>query len=80
MYFTGGHLHDGGVDIDIKVNGRLICDSRATYGGEKGTLKTTDNKVWQTISSMLECTEPIKVSKGDNITVQANYDLEKHPL
>jgi hypothetical protein len=64
----------------MNVNGRLICDSRATYGGEKGTLKTTGNKVWETISSISECTEAIKVSKGDNITLQAYYDLEKHPL
>jgi hypothetical protein len=64
----------------MKVNDRLICDSRATYGGEKGTLKTTNSKVWETISSISECTEPIKVSKGDNITIQANYDLQKHPL
>jgi hypothetical protein len=45
----------------------------------KGTLKTTDSRVWETISSISECTEPIKVSKGDNVTLQANYDLEKHP-
>ena len=74
-------MHDGGVNIEINVNGRLICDSRATYGGEKGTLKTNGGKgAWETISSISECTEAIKVTKGDNITVQAHYDLEKHPL
>ncbi|KAF2668934.1 hypothetical protein BT63DRAFT_478836 [Microthyrium microscopicum] len=73
-----GHLHDGGVNIDFKVNGKTICDSRAIYGGEKGSLKTEDG-VWETVSATVECHEPVKVSKGDVITLSAHYDLEKHP-
>jgi hypothetical protein len=80
MTLIGAHLHDGGVNLEMKVNDKLVCDSRATYGGQKGTLKTNSSQVWQTISSISECTEPIKVSVGDNVTLQANYDLVKHPL
>jgi len=29
---AGGHLHDGGEDVQIFVNGDVICDSRAIYG------------------------------------------------
>src|SRR5262245_15823180 len=29
----GGHLHDGGTNITIAQNGRVVCDSVATYGG-----------------------------------------------
>jgi hypothetical protein len=67
------------VNIEVNINGKLICDSKAIYGGKKGTMKTEDGQIWETISASSECTEPIKVSKGDNLTLQANYDLVKHP-
>jgi hypothetical protein len=28
-----GHIHDGGVALKVKANGKLVCDSKATYGG-----------------------------------------------
>jgi hypothetical protein len=73
-----GHLHDRGVNIDFKLNGKTICDSQAIYGGEKGTLKTEEG-IWQTVSATVECHDPVKVSKNDTITISAHYDLEKHP-
>jgi hypothetical protein len=42
-------------------------------------MKTADGQVWETVSGTLECTNPVKVTKGDVVTLQANYDLEKHP-
>jgi hypothetical protein len=76
---TQAHLHDGGVNMDFKLNGKTICDSRAVYGGKSGTLKGADGSVWETVSSTGECHDPIKASKGDVVTLQANYDLETHP-
>ncbi|KAF2435217.1 hypothetical protein EJ08DRAFT_656841 [Tothia fuscella] len=73
-----GHLHDGGVNIDFKINGKTICDSKAIYGGEKGTFKSGD-EVWETVSGTSECHEPFKVQKGDSVTISAHYDLVKHP-
>lgn len=29
---AGGHLHDGGVAVQLTVDGKMICDSEATYG------------------------------------------------
>jgi len=74
-----GHMHDGGVNVDLKINGITICDSKAIYGGEKGTFKTDEGQVWETVSATSECSDPVKVSKGDVVTLQTNYDLEKHP-
>jgi hypothetical protein len=65
--------------MDFKINGKTICDSRAVYGGKSGTLKGEDGSVWETVSSTVECHDPFKVSKGDVMTLQAHYDLEKHP-
>jgi hypothetical protein len=33
-----------------------------------------------TVSSMSDCQGPIKVKKGDSVTLKAEYDLSKHPL
>jgi hypothetical protein len=45
-------------------------DSAATNGGEAK---------WETINEMTKCTKPIRVKKGDNVTLEANYDFVKRP-
>jgi hypothetical protein len=57
-------------------NGKVICSSQATYGGE--------NKVsgeWATISEMAGCAErvPIPVKKGDVVALETSYDFVLHP-
>jgi hypothetical protein len=32
MLGVGGHLHDGGINLDVKINNKVVCDSQATYG------------------------------------------------
>lgn len=74
-----GHMHDGGIDIVLQVNGQTVCDSRASYGGVGHTAKTPDGKIWETIANSTTCLEPIKVAKGDTVNMNANYDIELHP-
>jgi hypothetical protein len=55
-------------------NGAIICESKPTYGGagkEAGS--------WATIGSMAECNPPMRVKKGDKITIEAYYDFDSHP-
>jgi hypothetical protein len=80
-YLTGmrGHLHDGGVNIIMRVNGKEICDSKALYGGPGHTRVGPNGEVWETINHMTHCRNVTKVSKGDKITTEANYDVELHP-
>jgi len=70
-----GHLHDGGVQMDMAINGKHVCSSKATYGG-------TGSQVggWETISAMSYCDGPIPVKKGDGLSMATIYDLKKHPL
>lgn len=75
-----GHLHDGGVAIDMFVNGKYACSSDAVYGGDGGTTTTQNGKKWETISAMTLCSGPFKVRDGDYVTLNARYDLTKHPL
>lgn len=56
------------------INGNEVCKSGAIYGG------TSTNSGYQgTIAAMQYCNKPIKVRKGDVVTLEANYDLELHP-
>jgi Stress up-regulated Nod 19 len=70
-----GHLHDGGDHIILELNGKTICDSHAIYG------QTTEEKgvKWAVIEKMEQCTQPVKVSKGDKLRMVSFYDTEKHP-
>jgi hypothetical protein len=66
---AGGHVHDGGTNVLVKLNGKQICDSKAIYGNSgKGD--------WKTIDHMQQCNSPVQVKKGDQVVVEANYDLE----
>jgi hypothetical protein len=66
--------------MDMFINDKYICSSKAVYGGTTGTLADKDGKKWETISEMTGCPGPIVVKKGDYMTMVAEYDLKKHPL
>jgi len=40
--FMAGHLHDGGSHLTIEQNGRAICDSKVTYGGDPAYERPND--------------------------------------
>ena len=72
------HMHDGGVDIKMKISGRRACVSKALYGGPGHTSQRPDGKKWELLRETTDC-GAIKVKKGDQIVYQANYDLDLHP-
>jgi len=79
-----GHLHDGGERIDLFVNDKFACGSKATYGSDTSGGHSHggaggDVSI-KTITSMSPCQGPIKVKKGDAISMVVQYDLAKHPL
>jgi hypothetical protein len=71
-FFVPDSSTDGGSNILMKINDKQVCDSQAIYG-KSGTGD------WLTIDHMTLCTQPIKVSKGDRVTLEAYYDHETHP-
>jgi len=91
-----GHLHDGGVAMDMFINNKYVCSSEAIYGtrGEAGSSmagghghggaakgqKQETDASIKTIASMTACKGPIAVKKGDTMKLNAQYDLSKHPL
>jgi hypothetical protein len=75
-----GHEHDGGAGVHVSVNGRNTCNSIPTYGGQKDYEAKGEGQGWETISEMSFCPQQVKLTKGDTITVTADYDIAKHPL
>jgi hypothetical protein len=63
----------------LYLDDKLVCNSTATYGGPGGTVKV-NGKDWQTISKMTECGNPVKVKKGDRLSMKSFYNTIKHPL
>jgi hypothetical protein len=49
------------------LNDKEICASKPTYEAEL-------------ITDMEVCDKPIKVKKGDAITLKSIYDITKHPM
>jgi len=77
-----GHLHDGGEKIQLFINEKFACVSKANYGvstdgGHHGGAADVSIK---TITSMTPCQGPLKVKKGDSVSMVVEYDLAKHPL
>lgn len=74
LFAARGHLHDGGEEMDLFINGKPACVSKATYG------TSISGSEIKTINSMSMCTDPISVKKGDNLSMEVVYDLKKYPL
>jgi hypothetical protein len=77
---TVGHIHEGGVRNYLFLNGKVICDAQAVYGGSKVSFNREDGEKWEAISHMTPCVEPIQMKKGDVMTMSTYYDTEKHPI
>jgi hypothetical protein len=80
MMIKGGHLHDGGMAIQMTLNDKVVCESFPTYGAVAGGRKAPNGKEWQTISGMSRCDDPWPFKKGDVIKLVSIYDTEIHPL
>jgi len=65
--------------MDMFINDKYQCSSRATYGGDTATTQV-GGQVWKTISAMSYCDGPIAVKKGDTLHMTVEYDLKKYPL
>jgi hypothetical protein len=70
-------MHDGAEQMSVYLNDKLVCETKAIYGT---TLKSESGKDWTTISEVTQCTEPVKVKKGDRIALETKLDEIAHPL
>jgi hypothetical protein len=71
------HIHDGGTKVEVILNGKRVCESRAIYGEQK---KTQTGQSWQTIIDYTPCNDAVPIKKGDKVMVTSEYDLTKYKL
>ncbi|KAF1810042.1 hypothetical protein P152DRAFT_484128 [Eremomyces bilateralis CBS 781.70] len=71
------HLHDGGIDFQVYVNEKEVCNSKAIYGGGA---QAVGEEPWETIVGYEKCPEGIRIVKGDQVHIKAKYDLTQHRL
>ena len=74
---AGGHVHDGGINLNVATNGQVWCDSRARYGGSP---LYTGHHGDAHLSGMSVCTgtreNPVTtLTRGQRVTMTGNYDM-----
>jgi hypothetical protein len=74
------HIHDGGVDVKVYINDQMVCESKAIYGAEGGSVQALDGQKWQTITGYTPCEKPIPFKRGDKVSMSSTYDLTKYRL
>jgi hypothetical protein len=90
ILLTGGHIHDGGVNIEIFQNEKMICNSSTLYGMTPGYVESISSMPMSMtmnmsmgidnvhISNMSTCSDVGTLHQGDNLTVQAFYNTNLH--
>jgi hypothetical protein len=68
-------MHDGGTSLDVLLNDKTVCSSKAIYGAKV----QVEGREWSTIAKMTDCTEHFKVKTGDKLQLVVNYDEVSHP-
>jgi hypothetical protein len=87
LVFANGHMHDGGVTVELYVNNKLSCTSKQLYANRRGHY--TEPKDGTVISHMVMpagshisdvgvCKDWGKVKKGDTLTVKGYFDATTH--
>ena len=76
-------MHDGGDNMELKINGKTACVAKAVYGASNALpmpMKRDEPGTHNAIIAMEPCITKIQLKAGDKLSVTANYDIEKHPM
>jgi len=77
-----GHVHDGGVQVDLTLDGQTVCRSPQIYGRRAGYTESADgmNPGLAHISDTGSCMDFGTIRKGQTLSIKADYDTTAHPL
>ena len=73
---TVGHMHDGGLEVQITVNGKSVCSSKAEYNTSPDYISDPKSKH---ISRYTPCIAIGDIKKGDKLALSAGYDFDTYP-
>jgi hypothetical protein len=81
---------DGSINMAFSINGKQICDSRTEYNAAAvtGSGPASAQPAGHGHEGMNEammggisiCLDGTDYKKGDKLSIEANYDLDLHPL
>ena len=79
---TVGHMHDGGVEVQILSKDQRICSSKASYDGTPQYIPSSQALAlgavkMSHISSYSPCIAIGELKKGDALSLTASYDFNK---
>jgi hypothetical protein len=77
---TVGHMHDGGLEVQILSNEKPVCVSKASYDGSPGYIPSSQTIAMGAanmshISSYSPCIAIGGLKKGDSLALTASYDF-----
>jgi len=87
LLFATGHVHDGGVKVELLQNGKVACSSKQLYANRRGgfvepnsgsVIKSMVMPTGTHISDNAVCKDFGTVKKGDIMQVVAYYDSDTH--
>jgi hypothetical protein len=73
---NGGHMHDGGLQIDTFLNDEMICSSKPHYNMSGGMPGMPGMKIDR--YEICEFRPPKPLKKGDVMYARVDYDFTKH--
>jgi hypothetical protein len=89
VYGLGGHVHDGGTNVRIEVDGKQICNSVASYGSNPEFVQKSlpagghsHGGATEHVSGMTMCTKGgglglSDIKEGQRWVLKADYDYKK---
>ena len=79
MLWSYGHLHNGGINMTMEVNGKLIGASVPIYGTDPSNPPGNEAGYVVNITSIVDSTNKhnaLHLNKGDVVRVTSNYDVD----
>jgi hypothetical protein len=73
LLFAVGHLHTGGLNISLSLNGRAVCISLPTYGTELGVAGNEKGYLVHMSHCIDSSTGVLELRKGDEIAIDGHY-------
>jgi len=78
ILMTVGHVSDGGTDVTLYINNSPVCSHIVMYGKKYGFMETGTNM--QHITEISMCKRFGHVKVGDEVSIAAGFDSNKHPI
>lgn len=78
LLFAVGHLHTGGLNISLSLNGQAVCTSFPTYGTELGVAGNEKGYLVHMSHCIDGSTGVLELRKGDQIAIDGHYFVGPH--